>query len=543
MDKAIPQGAGLILEMDEEGKALLASVIPQAGSRPIDATWLTRHLAGSGYGGLCYLPTAVTQLISQYNSGRSVTALRLAECVDARLEIRISQDDMAATLDITPAQGGAPITKNQILAALAEKGVTDGILLDEVNQAIAAGHATALTIARGTPPVHGKDGYFESLIPDMRARVPQENKAGQIDYRDLGEIMVVRAKDPLMLRHRATTGTPGITVQGVPVAPRPGKEVMYAPQLTGAAPSPDNPDLLLATQTGQPVVVKNGVIVEPVFTVPAVNMASGNIDFDGSVVIKGDVCAGMTVKVSGDIEVGGVVENAHLEAGGSIVIRGGVLGSIDQKGGSDYTLRCGHDFHAAYAQKARIEAGNNIFINDMAMQCELTAGQHIKVGKARRGHIVGGRIQAMLSITARVLGAPNRITTACHIGVNPSLQKEAKALAEQRDAQETQLLEISKLLDFAGHNPGRLGPEVIDKARHTALSLSGEIARLREAEKDLADKIALAQEARVTAEETLHEGVEVLFGTQRYRVVGDHGAGQIQMGANGLELTPLEARS
>jgi len=108
MDKAIPQGAGLILEMDEEGKALLASVIPQAGSRPIDATWLTRHLAGSGYGGLCYLPTAVTQLISQYNSGRSVTALRLAECVDARLEIRISQDDMAATLDITPAQGGRP---------------------------------------------------------------------------------------------------------------------------------------------------------------------------------------------------------------------------------------------------------------------------------------------------------------------------------------------------------------------------------------------------------------------------------------------------
>lgn len=541
MSEETRQGCGLELQLDEAGKALIATVTPQAHAAPIDEAWLTQRIAELGYGELRYLPTAATMLLSQYNSGRAVAALRLAECVDASLDIQISKDGMEATLDIVPAQGGTPITKNQLLAALAEKGITEGILLDEVNQAIAAGTATALPIARGRPPVHGQDGYFESLIPDVRARVPRLKESGQIDYRDLGDIFVVRAGDPLMLRHRATTGTPGTTVLGASIPPKPGKEVMFATKLTGVAPSPENPDLLQAAQTGQPVVVKDGAIVEPVFTLPAVNMASGNINFDGSVVIKGDVGAGMTVKASGDIEVGGVVETAHLEAGGNIVIKGGALGAIDQKSGSEYTLRCGQNFQAAYAQKVRIEAGDSIFIDDMAMQCELTAGHHIKVGKAKRGNIIGGRAQAMLSITARVLGAPNRITTACHIGVHPSLQKEARELAEQRDGVETQLLEISKLLDFARNNPGRLRPEMIEKARVTAASLSDEIARLREAEKQLTDKIALAQEARVVAEETLHEGVEVHVGNLRYRVVGDHGAGQIQMGANGLELVALSS--
>lgn len=535
------QGAGLDLRLDETGTALIATLVPQADAAPIDADWLRARVEALGYGELRYLATAATLLLNHYHAGRPVAALRLAERVDASLAIHVTRDGMEATLDIFPAQGGAPITKNQVLAALAEQGITEGICLEAINQAIAAGAANGLCIARGRAPVHGADGYFECLVPEMRARVPRIKASGQIDYRDLGEIQVVHAGDPLMLRHRASAGTPGTTVLGTTIPARPGKEVMYAPQLTGVAPSPDNPDLLQATQTGQPVVVKDGVIVEPVFTLPAVNMASGNIHFDGSVVIRGDVSAGMCVKASGDIEVGGVVENAQLEAGGSIIIKGGALGSIDPKNSNLYTLRCGHDFQAAYAQKVRIEAGHAILIDDMAMQCDLTAGHHIRVGKGKRGHIIGGRAEAMLSITARVLGAPNRIATHCHIGISPALQKEARELAAQRDGLESQLLEVSKLLDFAHQHPDRLRPELLQKARQTAASLAAEIARLREQEQALQAQIALAQDARVVAEEILHEGVEVHAGNLRYRVVGEHGAGQILMGTNGLELVALSA--
>lgn len=121
-------------------------------------------------------------------------------------------------------------------------------------------------------------------------------------------------------------------------------------------------------------------------------------------------------------------------------------------------------------------AGTNI--DDMAMQCELTATNHVQVGNKKRGHIVGGRVQAMLSITAKILGSPSRVATQLEIGVNPEAQKQAQELARNRDGKENRLLELSKLLAFAAANPGRVSPEMIERARATAASLSAEIQSL-----------------------------------------------------------------
>lgn len=528
------------LALDAEGNAVVANFTPGTETQPIDETWLRERLGALGCGEFRFLPAAAVLLFEQYKAGKAVSSLRIAEKVDATLEIHITNDLLSATLDIVPAEGGRPISKDQVLAALVDKNVSVGIQLDAINQAIAAGRADGIVIAHGEAVRNGEDGRLECLVAECRARTPRVNEDGQIDYRDLGEILVVHPGSPLMRRHHATTGSPGTNVLGLPIPPKAGKEVMFATKLAGTEFAADDPDLLVAAITGQPVVVRDGVMVEPVFTVPAVSLASGNIEFDGSVVIKGDVAAGMCVKVSGDIEVGGVVEVATLEAGGHINIRGGVLGAIDQKSGRQHYLRCGGNFHAAYAQKARIEAGDTLCIDDMAMQCELIAGRHIKVGKERRGQILGGSAEAMLSISTRMLGSPNRSATHCRIGVNPTLQKEARALAEERDQQETQLLEISKLLDLASRNPGRIRPEIVDKARQTAAQLSADIARIRTEENKLAERIALAQEARVVAEECFHDGVEVHCGTHSLRVRNLQGAGQIRQNEEGLELVPLD---
>ena len=317
---------------------------------------------------------------------------------------------------------------------------------------------------------------------------------------------------------------------------------MFAAHLSGVTFPPDNPDLLQAAIVGQPVTVTGGMMVEPVYTVEAVNTASGNIDFEGSVVVRGDVSAGMVVHATGDIEVGGVVEVATLEAGGSIVVKGGVMGSLGRKENTQHHIHCGGSFHANYAQQARIEALDSIFIDDVAMQCELSAVNHIRVGDKRRGHIIGGRAQATLSITAKVLGSPNRVLTHCEIGVNPAMHKHLLELAKTRDGKETQLLEISKLLDFAHHNPGRVRPDMLEKARHTAVILSADIAALREEQESLNHKIELSQQSRVIALQAMYEGVEVHVGNLRYRVVGEHGPCTVGLGPAGMGLQENEGK-
>jgi uncharacterized protein (DUF342 family) len=483
------QGAGLTFRFDTEARSLIATATPDPASRPIDEDWLRARLVELGHGALRYLPLAATRLLACYNSGDAVE-VKLAEVVDASFDIAVSPDGLEARLRVQPE--------------------------------------------------HGRDGWFEPLVPEVRSRAPRVDETGHTDYRDLGEILVVHPGDALMRRHAPAAGRDGATLLGETVPARPGKEVMFAANLPGTASDADDPDLLRAAIAGQPVVVRGGMIVEPVFKAATVDTASGNIDFDGSVVIKGDVAAGMTVRATGDIEIGGVVERATLEAGGSIVIKGGAIGELGHKGGGDSRLRCDGCFNAAYAQQAVIEAGDSIFIDDMAMQCALTAINHVRVGNRKRGHIIGGTVQATLSIAAKVIGSPNRVRTHLEVGVNPLMHQQLLAKATERDGRETQLLEVSKLLAFAQAHPGKLPPPTIDKARATAAALASDIATLREEQDAMTKKIDLSMQACVRVEQALYEGVEVLMGNQRYRVVGEHGPCAVGLGQGGLGLLPLE---
>lgn len=534
------RGLGLSLHLDQAGRKLIARIEPSSSALPIDEEWLRQKIADDGFGGLNFLPQSVTPLLANFNAGMAFE-IPVAELLDAVFRVEVSNDGLEACLEITPAQGGTTVNRDDVLSALAENGIGEGILYEAIEEALKAGSASHVVIARGIPAEHGKDGYFERLIPEVRDRSPRVDETGHVDFRNLGEIMVVHQGERLMYRHSPTSGTPGMTLLGERIDAVPGKEIMYATNLSGTECSPDDPNLLLAAITGQPVIVRGGMMVEPVYTVDDVSTASGNIDFDGSVVVRGDVGNGMSVKASGDIQVGGIVEMAELDAGNNIAVKGGVLGALGKKNVDTPLIKCGGCFSAAYAQQARIDAGDSIFIDDMAMQSELTAINHIRVGNKKRGHIVGGHVQATLSITAKVIGSPNRIRTQCEIGVNPLMHKHLLELCKTRDTKETQLLEVSKLLDFASKNPGKLKPEMIERARGTASALSSDIASLREEQEVMNAKIELSMQSRVTVEQAIHDGVEILMGAKQFRVHGEFGACAVGLVEAGLGLIADEA--
>lgn len=541
MTEAANTEVRLSLEFVESLGALVARAAPGPADGSADQGWLCGLINAGGWGALRLEPQAIGRFLADYNQGKGVDGVSIATRVDAELNLRISSDGMVAQLDIRPAAGGAAVSKADVLAELAAKGVSHGFLIEAVNAAIAAGEADAVVIARGRPPADGNNAWLERLLPQVRSRVPRVTESGQTDYRDLGDIMIVRPGDQLMRRHPPTSGEDGMTVMGTPIPAKPGKEMRFAPRLPGAATSLEDPDLLVAEIAGQPVEVKGGMIVEPVFTVERVSMASGNIRFDGSVTVRGDVSAGMSIEATGDIEIGGTAEPCRLLAGGSIVIKGGAMGAIGRKEGADCLIRCGGSFSAAYAQQLRVEAGDSIFIDDTAMQCDLTAARHVRVGDKRRGHIIGGHVLATLSITAKVLGSPNRIATLLEIGVDPGLNKRMLDLGHAREEKEKQLLDVSKLLVFAQRNPTRVTPDMLERATHTASALSAEIAALREEAQSLEQLVELALDARVYSTQRVHEGVTVSLGTQRFRVAREQAAAVIGLGQDGLGILTAEA--
>lgn len=534
----LQQGRGLSFRFDLTSRSLMADFQPVPDSAPIDEGWLLSTLADMGWGQLRYAAEAITEVASRYNQGESFVDLALAVCVDAVLEITLSADKLTAHATLRLPQGGEEISESKLRERLREKGICEGVLPEAVSAVVAAGEATDCLLAQGRPAVDGQDGWLECLLPATRSRVPRVDDAGHVDYRDLGDIFAVHAGEPLMLRHAPTPGEDGVNVLGEVIPAKAGKDVHFAPKLAGTTAAPDNPDLLLAKAGGQPVVVPNGMIVEAVYTVESVNAATGNIRFEGSVVVRGDVMAGMTVQASGDIEIGGVVEAAMLDAGGCIVIKGGAIGSLAHN--AKLYLRCGGSFSAGYASQARVEAGDSIYVDDVAMACDLKAENAIRLGNVKRGHMIGGKAKATYAISAKVIGSPQQAKTVLDIGEHAAADKAHHEIVHQRETHESQLFEISKVLDIARKIPGKVPAEKVEMARKMAASLTVTILGLREQQSALEQQIERARRARVIAERAFFEGVEIWHGNQRFCVAAEQQGGAVGLGSDGLQMFLLE---
>ena len=116
--------------------------------------------------------------------------------------------------------------------------------------------------------------------------------------------------------------------------------------------------VLRAARTGARTVKKDGSLdVVALHVHPAaVDLRSGNLATEGSLRISGDVAEAMTVRAGVDLEIKGTVDAARIEAGGSIEIRGGVIGAGTGRVRARGNLKLGH------AVKAQLVAGGTLSV-------------------------------------------------------------------------------------------------------------------------------------------------------------------------------------
>ena len=525
--------SGLTLKLSDDGRQLLASFQP---SQPLvgeaDQSLLRGELA-EHFPGLFIFEQLLPELIKKIRAGEAFE-MAVGEVRDGEVGVHLDASKMAAYLSISPPFGGAPVTREQVVGAIKANGVVFGLDNEAIEQAIQAGHAENLLIAKGRQPVHGEDGRLENLIPSMKERRPRLDEHGQADYRNLGEVLVVHSGETLVRRISATPGEAGETVLGQVIPATAGKEVVFAHGLTGVAPDADDPDVLVAVITGQPVQVKDGVIVEPTYAAARVDLSTGNIVFDGTVKVQGDVQAGMTIRATGDIHIAGTVEaatqgGAALEAGGDIVVQGGVIGRVDSGDGESEASRihCKGSFTARFVQNVQIFAEDSIYVEDTAMQSELSAGNKVVVGKngTGKGRIIGGQVQAALLVKAQVIGSPSMTRTVVEVGFHPKMNDRLRQLASEHEEWGKKLGDVQRVLAFAKLNPGRLSEEVLQKAEKTLVAAQARIAALQDEHDVLKGQLKLSDKGRVVVEKALYEGVEVMSGGLHFKAIAERGAG------------------
>ncbi len=526
---SVTRKASLAFTLNENNK-LLAVYEQGEGKVTLDGATAREMLSQQNLSDLFLDEQAFSRLVQLYNNTNASFMLEIGERRDGEFIIKVADDKMSARLTLTPAYGGAPVTFEQIRQSLKEKGIVSGLITStELEAILKEGVATDYLIAQGRPAIQGLDAQFHSLIPEIQERRPQINEYGIADFRDLGKLILVKEGDPLMRRTLPTEGKKGENILGQVLTPKASQNTPFTPDLKGAMLDPDDNELLRATIIGQPILFPTGVMVSPTITVPQVNISTGNLSFDGTINILGDVMDGMKVYALEDIFIGGTVEAAEIEAGGNISIKGGIIGNSVPGGNSATSmggrLSCKGSVTARFAKYVSIDAGTSIIIEEYSMNNHLTAINQILVGKpgGKKGLLSGGTASAMMLVQATSAGSAAGTKTFIQAGVNPHTQEQLNGLESAIEENEKKLEDMNKIIAFVENNPEKDKNGLLDKARRTLDKLTVEIAQLQADRESLLSEMSFAEYAKVVVDQTIFNGVEVWIGNQPWRAREERG--------------------
>ncbi len=354
----------------------------------------------------------------------------------AALSVEIAEQEMKAYISVTqPGPGGPDLTKEEIISLLQSNGVVFGIKEEDIESFIDyPQYNTQVLAAEGRKAVDGENAHIVYNFTTDHSHIELKEKNGRVDFKEQNLIENVEAGQLLAKKAVLQHGEPGSTVTGRSLAADPGKDIEL--ELGKNVKLSDDGLTIIALINGQVMLTGGKVNVEPVYTVDGdVNMHTGNILFLGTVVVKGSVGSGFTVKAAGNIEVMGSVGRSNLDAEGDIIVHQGIMGKNEGR------VKAGINVVAKFIEHARIEAEENVVVSDGIIHSSVDANQRI-ICQGKRASIVGGRLRAGEEIHAKVLGSVAGTETILEVGFDPKSKERLMELFKAKENLENELQEI-----------------------------------------------------------------------------------------------------
>ncbi|WP_299017530.1 DUF342 domain-containing protein [uncultured Photobacterium sp.] len=473
--------------------------------------------------------------VADGSSDSSSKDIVIAEKRDASLVVKTEPDLMCASITAIGAYGGELLNGNLLINALKENGIVKGIrksqlqeLLHRASQ-LAPGQKITIPVAFGRQPEHGKDTIFKPLVEDASHRIlcPQEADDGKVDMLDLGDLATVKEGQGIMRRIPATPGTPGFNVLGKEIAAIAGNNYEFTVG-DGTAVSERDNQLLIATKAGMPVAQQYGMSVDDALTLKGVNVTTGHINFDGSILITGDVTPGMKVCATGNITVTGFVELAELRAGGDISVVKGLIGRQQEGKQLACYIQAGGNITSKFAQFVKIEAGGDVCFSLHALHCVIrTQGQVSVIDQFQRhGTLSGGHIEAGYGVTALNIGALAGVQTQIVAFTHyTSWREELNAAYHNVELEHAQLQKIKEAqLKLLKIPTTKRPPELIGKIKTTAVVHKRRMSEVKAAYLKLKQEYqAMLDKVSIRAVNRLYSGVSCQIERERLHIQQEHG--------------------
>jgi len=340
---------------------------------------------------------------------------------EALFQIAFSPDGLSAS--ITPNRPVPDsVSAANLKSFLRSREVVHGLLTDpEIEAFLREGARTGqpFEVARGTPPVPGRDAEIRYHFDTDPLKVGTIKEGGGIDFKDRGDIPQVAAGDLLAERIPPEEGTPGTDVGGRPVAPPKPR----GPKLRkgrGTVLSEDGLRLS-AELPGRPEISADGkVFVFPEHQVPGdVDLKSGHVEFEGDIQVAGTVQKGFRVR--GGSLTANEIAGAEIDIRGDVVVTGGIIGA---------SIRVGGNLRARFLHKSTVRAFGDVVLEKEAIDATVETSGAVIV---QNGPVFSSKVVAKKGVEAARVGSESSNPCLLVVGTDDRVKSEIQELQDRID--------------------------------------------------------------------------------------------------------------
>lgn len=434
-------------------------------------------------------------------------------------KVTVSGDEMKAWLMAIPPIGGAEsIHPEEVLSNCKKQGIVFGLKEDVIYKTIKKAEEDRIVIndiliAEGENPVDGIDGKLEFKVKLASGKKFKALEGGSVDYREHDIITSVDKGELIAVVIRAQDGIKdGHTITGEVIKPKDGRDVEIT--LGNNITASDKGDSIsyYSSIGGQLITDRNEISVEPLLTIEEdIGPETGNINFDGIVLIKGNVKDNYRVYAKKDITIQGNVGRAVVKSGENITVQNGIVGK------NKCLVFAQGDITVKFAENSNLRAGGNIYIRRAALNCRCMAGNRI-ISKSEKGQLIGGELKAKKGIEVKILGNDSEHKTDVFVGSDFFLETRLQELGQEKKKYAAGLKKILLLIDKLNKITSNQD-EVPDKfkkiytdARKKKTLLGIAINDLRKKEQEYLLKSEELIDSEVIVHESLFRGVKIYFG-------------------------------
>ncbi|WP_297285552.1 DUF342 domain-containing protein [uncultured Brachyspira sp.] len=259
----------------------------------------------------------------------------------------------------------------------------------------------------------------------------------------------------------------------------------------------------------------NTLSVSDTVEIDKVDLSTGNIEVDGSVIIKENVTPGFSIKTEGNIEVYGNIEDAKIDCGGNLIVSGGIIGGPD----SDINIK--GKIYSSFIRNAKIMCKDDV-ISQQIVNSDISTSNRV-IALEGKGVIIGGSIKAMNGVWAKSIGAISESKTTIMVGRDP----EADALFKEiTNTLKTNKEEINKIKSLLGseyfRDPksfiARIAPEKRDAIKGILKRITDIIKETKDLEQkrnEMAEEFERLSNSTITAMEGFFPGVTIYISSIR----------------------------